>query len=280
MLAFDFDYYLPDTVKEAVDIFDSVKKEGKTPLYYGGGTEIISMGRVFNVKPDAVIDFKKIPECRGIGTDGTSVFLGAAATLNDIIESNLYPLLSLAAGRIADHTVQCKITLGGNLAGTIIYHETLPPLLLADGTIYLAGPSGTRQAPIIDVLNFNKGLRPGEIITKVSFDKRFASLPYIHVKKSKIEKIGYPLVTLFAVYDEGIINAAVSGMCDYPFRFKGIDIKNNDSATELAGQLAEQIAQPVLDDMGGSAGYRDFMFKKTLENAIIKLREQSGEKYA
>ncbi len=276
MLAFDFDYYLPDTVKEAVNIYDSVKKEGKTPLYYGGGTEIISMGRAFNVKPDAIIDYKKIPECRGLGTDGSSITLGAAATLSDIIRSDLFPLLGLAAGRIADHTIQCKITLGGNLAGTIIYHETLPPLLLADSIVRLAGPSGTRQAPIMDVLGTKNRLEPGELITAVSFDKEFASLPYVHVKKKKTEKIGYPLITLFAVCDEGILKSSVSGLTEHPFRLEDINIESGQSAAEFAQLLAKRIPQPILDNTEGSAAYRSFIFKKTLENATFRLRKQQG----
>ena len=116
MIPCDFDYYLPDTWQEAVDIFHSLKAEGKNPLYYGGGTKIISMARVSSIRPDAVIDIKKIPECQSFGTDGSKLFFGAALTLTTIRESGLYPLLSHAAGRIADHTVQCKLTLGGNLA--------------------------------------------------------------------------------------------------------------------------------------------------------------------
>ena len=56
MIPYDFDYFLPDTWQEAVDIFHSLKAEGKNPLYYGGGTEIISMARVGSIRPDAVID--------------------------------------------------------------------------------------------------------------------------------------------------------------------------------------------------------------------------------
>lgn len=272
MLAFDFDYYLPDTAEEAVDIYDTAVKQGKTPLYYGGGTEIISMGRVFSVRPDVVIDYKNIPECRGVGTDGNVITLGAAATINDIIASGVFPLLGLAAGRIADHTVQCKITLGGNLAGTIIYHETLPPLLLADSTIYIAGPAGARRAPIKDVLGIKNGLRPGELITGVSFDRKFAALPHIHAKRKTAEKIGYPLLTLFAIYNEGVLSCAASGLCSYPFRFGDINIGNNTKPEEIASQLAESIPQPVLDDIEGSAGYRGFLFKKTVENAVTELR--------
>lgn len=48
---------------EAVDIYTRLCSEGKQPLYYGGGTEIISMARTHNIYTDAVIDIKGIPEC-------------------------------------------------------------------------------------------------------------------------------------------------------------------------------------------------------------------------
>lgn len=273
MLGFDFDHYLPDTIKEAVDIYDSVKKEGKAPYYYGGGTEILSMSRVWSIKPDAIIDIKKIPECLRIGTDGTTIFIGAAVTLNDIAECDVYPLLGLAAGRIADHTVQCRLTLGGNLAGTVMYHEALLPLLLADSVIDIAGPYGTRKALITEVLNFKKNLNPEELIIRVCFDKKYASLPYVHVKKSKTEKIGYPLVSLCAICQDGIMRAAASGLCDYPFRFEDINIGSGQTPGELAQQLAQKIPGPVLDDIGGCAAYRLFIFEKTVENTIIRFRK-------
>jgi CO/xanthine dehydrogenase FAD-binding subunit len=135
MIAFDFDYYLPDTLQEATSLYLSLQSAGKKPLYYGGGTEIISMARLDSIQPGAVIHIKKIPELREIGLNGTRIIFGAALTLDEVARSGLFPLLGLAAGRIADHTIQLKLTLGGNLAGTIIYHETMLPLLLADAAI-------------------------------------------------------------------------------------------------------------------------------------------------
>jgi len=277
MLAFNFDYYLPDTVQEAIDIYDSVRQEGKKPYYYGGGTEIISMGRVFNVIPDAVIDIKKIPECCGIGTDGKQLIFGSAVTLSSIYESGLFPLLGLAAGRIADHTIQCKLTLGGNLAGTIQYHETLLPLMLSESTIFIASPDGMRQAPIRDVLTSGKRLAPGELIIKVSLDAKFASLPYAHIKKSKTEKIGYPLVSLSALHSDGNLCLAASGLCEHPFRFNDIQIDNGQSAYEIVQQLQQGIPAPVLDDMEGSSRYRIFIFQRTAENIIREFREHKGK---
>ena len=62
MIPFDFDYYLPNTVEEAVELFQNLDTEGKNPLYYAGGTEIVSFCRRQLIKPAALIDIKGIEE--------------------------------------------------------------------------------------------------------------------------------------------------------------------------------------------------------------------------
>ena len=49
MIAFDFEYYKPDTVEDAVKLYNKLNSNGKKPIYYGrGGTEFISMARMNN----------------------------------------------------------------------------------------------------------------------------------------------------------------------------------------------------------------------------------------
>lgn len=273
MIAHDFDYYLPDTWQEAVDIHAALQREGKTPLYYGGGTEIISMARVHNIMPDAVIDIKKIPECSCMGTDGAQLFFGSALTLGIIHDGGLFPLLSLAGGRIADHTIQRKLTLGGNLAGTIIYHEMLLPLLLADSTIFVASTQGLREAPIANVLGSGKKLPAGDLIVKVSLGRDYAACPFAHIKKPKIEKIGYPLVSVAALYMDGAMRLAASALCPFPFHFKPIEIDDSLPPSAVIAQLEQQLSAPILDDLEGSAAYRRFIFNKTTENIINEFRQ-------
>jgi CO/xanthine dehydrogenase FAD-binding subunit len=268
MLPYDFDYYRPDTLQEAVQIYDAVIKEGKQPYYYGGGTEIIGMSRVFNIRPDAVIDIKSIPECRGYGTDGSTLVFGAAATLNDIKQANLFALFSLTAGRIADHTIQCRLTLGGNLGATIIYRETLLPLLLADAAIEIAYPGGTKTVPIAQALSEGKRPAPGELIVRVFVDGQTAALPFFHIKKSKTEKIGYPLVTVCAIAEKNGLRLAASGLCAYPFRFADTAMNDGTDTNECTQTLISQIPAPVLNDLEGSSEYRLFVFEKTVEKII------------
>lgn len=272
MLPFDFDYYLPDTLNEAVDIFTSIQKEGKKPLYYSGGTEIISMGRVFNIVPDAVIDIKKIPECGVMGTDGTQLVFGSALTLNSINKSGLFKLLGLACGRIADHTIQCKLTLGGNLAGTIRYHETFLPLVLADSVIHIASAKGIRQVPIAGLISNGVSLSPGELLVKVTLDNKFASLPCAHIKKSKTEKIGYPLISLSAINVQNTMRLAASGLTEYPFRFPDILFDEGQTPADITRNITGMISSPVFDDIEGCAAYRRFIFERTTENIIRELK--------
>lgn len=268
MLAFDFDYYLPDSVQEATDIYFMASRAGKQPYYYGGGTEIISMSRVYNLKPDVVIDIKNIRECQGFGTDGSRLTFGSAVSLKDISESGLFPLLALASGRIADHTIQVKITLGGNLAGTVYYHETLPPLMVCDSMITVACPGGgLKEVPIGDVLDVDKGLKPGELIVNVSLDQKFIGLPYAHIKKVQIEKIGYPLISASSIRKQDVIRIAVSGLCAYPVRLGDIPL-GKGKTNELIEESFRSVTKPLLDDVSGSAKYREFILKKTIEKII------------
>ncbi len=276
MIPFNFDYYLPDTWREAVDILDTLQKQGKSPLYYAGGTEIISMSRVFNIRPDGVIDIKKIPDCVEMGGTGSRLVFGSAVTLNDIGRSGLFPLLSLAGGRIADHTVQCRLTLGGNLAGTIRYHETLLPLLLADSSLFIASPQGVRQVPVAEALSMGKRLPPGELIIRAEVDRAFAKQPYAHIKKSKTEKIGYPLISLAALNAQGTLRLAASGLCEHPFRFCDVPVDNGRLPADTVEMLALSIPEPVADDIEGSAAYRMFIFKRTVEKIIAAFRSGRG----
>ena len=277
MIAYDFDYYLPDTCQEAADTYSTLQAAGTNPLYFGGGTEIISMARVGSIKPGAVIDIKKIPECRVLGTDGQHLVFGAALTLSTVRECGLYPLLSLAAGRIADHTVQCKLTLGGNLAGTIHYHETLLPLLLADATLHVANAQCVRELPVCDMLNMGKKLAPGDLLLSVSMGKRYAAYPFAHIKKTKAEKIGYPLVSVAALSLDGTLRLAASALCSNPFRFKDIPASDNRPPMDIVRELSANLPEPVLNDLEGSPGYRQFIFEKTAERIIMNFR-QSGAK--
>lgn len=274
MIPFNFDYYRPDSIEEAVQIYETLNNEGKEPLYYGGGSEIISMARVNNIKTKAVIDLKAIPECIVFDNHGDYLYVGSSVTLSAISEANLYPLLTKACGRIADHTMQCKITIGGNVCGTIIYKETILPLLLSDCSVLVASKDGVKKVSIHNIFNQDLKLKKGDFIIQFMIEKKYLSLPYFHVKKTKNEKIDYPLLSLAAILDEGEIKFAFSGLCNFPFRstkFESEFGNKENSIEKRINRAIKHLPVPILNDITGSEQYRLFVLKNTLLNIEEKL---------
>ncbi|HML37660.1 MAG TPA: FAD binding domain-containing protein [Bacillota bacterium] len=278
MIPYTFDYYRPGTIEEAVHIYQELDAAGKSPLYYSGGSEIISMARVNNILTKAVIDLKAIPECIVLEKHGGLLYIGASETLSAISESNLYPLLTKACGRIADHTMQCRITIGGNVCGTIIYKEAILPLFLSDCSAVVAGKDGIRKIPVHKLFDETLRIKKGEFIVQFMIEEKYLTLPYYHIKKTKNEKIDYPLLSVAAVCEEGNIRIAFSGLCEFPFRSAKIESEMNNSEVTLEERVRKvmnQIPAPVLNDISGSDRYRLFMLKNILINIE---REMEGQR--
>lgn len=276
MIPFKFEYYKPDTLKEAFDLYDYIKGQGKTPLYYGGGSEIITMSRANNLHMDAVIDLKGIPECCRIEMPDNKLIIGSTVTLSQISESGLFPLLGQTAARIADHTVQCRLTIGGNICGTIIYKETLLPLMICESRAVIYGKNGKREVQINQIFDKKLRLMPGEILSEIITDSNYLSLPYVHVKKTKSDKIAYPLLTVAAIKKDNNIKIAFSGLENHPFRSREIESfinGENMSDDEKINRIIEFQQSKVLDDAEGSSRYRTFVLKNTLENTLKMLEK-------
>lgn len=166
MIPTDFVYCRPDTLEEAAQTHAQLLRDGFSPVYYGGGSEIITMARSGSISPGAVIDIKRIPECNVMEMDKEHLAIGAANSLCRIKESKLFDPLGTACGRISDHTNQCRITLGGNLCGTIQYRECSLALMLCDTKLLLFGPGGMRTVAMEDVFDGRMRLGESEFIVQ------------------------------------------------------------------------------------------------------------------
>lgn len=271
MIPFDFEYYKPETITQAVELFLNLTEQGKQPMYYGGGTEIISMARANNIFTQGVIDIKGIPECNEIRYQGTNLIVGSAVTLTKISESNLFPLLGTTVARIADHTIQGKITLGGNIAGTIMYREAVLPLLIADSRVVIAGREGMKQIPLREMFHGRIRLKGGELIVQFITKSRYANLPFFHRKITKIEKIDYPLVTVVAIKKDKRVLLGFSGLCNYPFRSIEMEEYLNEIGVPRELRIKNALSHvpaPILEDIHGSGEYRRFVLKNTLLDVL------------
>lgn len=268
-----FAYYMPENLSEVNGLISTM--QDKNYLFYGGGSEIISMTRVKNINPDAVIDIKSISECRELEVRDSKINIGAAVTLYEIKESNIFPLLGTTISRIADHTNQCRITLGGNICGSIIYKESILPLLLADAQVNIFSNGNIVTKNIKEVFDKKLLLAKGEFITSVSINERYRELPYVHVKRVKNSKTDYPLLTVAAINDNGRIKIAFSGLFNYPIRDESIENIINDKnkgIEERANEVVSNLPDIPLNDLIASSQWREFILKRMLIEILGRLQ--------
>ena len=91
MIPFNFDYHRPGSLGEAVEAYARADRDGRKPSYLAGATEITTFCRMGRMKPGALVDIKRIPECRARGEEGNELVFGAALTLNEVIEGGSLP---------------------------------------------------------------------------------------------------------------------------------------------------------------------------------------------
>lgn len=272
MIPFDFEYYRPETPEEAFSCFARLSKAGKAPVWYAGGTELISMARVGSIRFGAAVDLKSVPDCTRLGVERGRLHLGAALTLTQLAQSGLFPLLGRTVARIADHTVQDKLTLGGNLAGTIQYREAALPLLLCNAKALVMTAKGPQERPFAQVFPGRLALEPGEFLLSVDVPVEAAALPHCHAKRTKLDKIDYPLVTLCAVREGRTVRAAVTGYGDAPLVLPGEAL--NDAGmdrTARAGKVCAEVAEQGRDSLSGSRAYKDFVLAAMVAQALADL---------
>ncbi len=274
MLPFDFEYYRPETLNEAVDLYQYLDQHGKQPMFFSGGTELITLGRIDLVYTEAVIDIKGIAECNVMQISGDHLFLGSTHTLTQIEEANLFPLLTKTASEVADHTARGKITLGGNICAQIYYREAVLPFLLSDSHVLIIGSEGQKIVPINDIFQGQLRLQKGEVLAQLATESKFIRAPFFTVKRRQQWETGYPLITLAALKVDRRIRVAISGLCPFPFRSIEVEDSINNRGPSVESRVDQAIAvlpQPILNDVEGSAEYRLFVLRNLLIDAVKSL---------
>ncbi|NQX63331.1 FAD binding domain-containing protein [Paenibacillus qinlingensis] len=279
MISFDFEYELPATIEEAIQAFQRADLLGLDPIYYSGGTEIITMARLNQLRTGAMIDVKAIPESNVLMHKDGQWIVGAARTLTELADDNSFPLLTETVLHLADQTNRNKITIGGHLCGKLFYREALLPFLLTDSQVVLASPKGVRQASIHTVFNGGLRLEKGEMLIQIITDQRYLDQLTFTVKRTKIAYIDYPIVRICAMKTGGWMRFAFAGVSAVPFRSHQIDERLNDHSLRPEMRIDQAIRSwplPVLNDMLASADYRRFVLHNTLSDTLAALERRGG----
>jgi CO/xanthine dehydrogenase FAD-binding subunit len=156
-------YVAPTTVSDAVKILADAS--GPTRVM-SGGTDLLVQLRTGRLKPELIIDTKKIPGIMGISGSAAEGFTIGAATPGAVLGEHealvaAYPGVVEAANLIGSTQVQGRASLAGNLCNASPAADSVPAVIAAGGTVTIAGPSGTRTAAVESIVTGSIVTGPG-----------------------------------------------------------------------------------------------------------------------
>src|SRR5579864_5713784 len=132
---------LGDALKMLRDEGPLVPMAGCTDLYVS-----LNFG---TLRQTRFLDLWRLDTLRRIEQHGSILSIGALATCTDLIRSaavnRRLPMLVAAARDVGGVQIQNRGTLGGNVANASPAGDTLPVLAVAEATVVLQGPAGTRR---------------------------------------------------------------------------------------------------------------------------------------
>src|SRR5205085_3441971 len=100
------------------------------------------------VKPDLIVDTKRIPDLIGIREEGGFYVIGAATpgvmlSANEQLEHAL-PGVVEGVDLIGSTQIQGRASIAGNLCNASPAADSVPPVIAARATAVVVGPSGRR----------------------------------------------------------------------------------------------------------------------------------------
>ncbi len=158
----------PATVAEALAAL--AERADARPI--AGGTDLMVQLRDGRRLAGCLVDLGRLG-LAGIRRAGDAIEVGAATTMDAIAADadiqRSFPALARAARQVGAWPIQCRATLGGNLANGSPAADTAPALLVAEAIVTVVSAAGTRRLPIAEffVGPGRTALAPGELVTSV-----------------------------------------------------------------------------------------------------------------
>jgi carbon-monoxide dehydrogenase medium subunit len=274
MLLREVSYARPATVEEAVDLLS--EHDGARAL--AGGQTLVNVMKQRAASPDVLVDLGKLDELRTIAVSGSTLEIGAMATLTSLIRSSevevTRPVLAEVASTVADVQVRNRGTLGGNICVNDPTNH-FPPLLVALGaTMKIRNAGGEREIPAEEffVGVFETAVSEGDLLTRIS-------VPAV----GKGAGDGMAGVTLGA-HGTYIANAAASVadgawrvvlgcVAAVPVRATAVEERLDGSVDEAAARAAVEGLGATLDppsDVHASADYRRSLAETSAVRAVLQ----------
>lgn len=265
----DFQHVRPTTVDEALGLL-----EDPDALPYHGGTELLAVMRIGLLRPQRLVDLKRVTELASITTEDDHVVVGGGATHRQVaadpVVRQRVPLLAEVVQRVGNVRVRASGTVAGNLCFAEPKSDLATVLLALDAQAVLRSPSGERTLPVDEFLvaAYVTDLQPGELLTQVRLRADYAQQA-VYRKYQTEERPSVGVAVVLSHLADPPCRVAVGAVGERPILFtapapEGID----------PGAIVEQL--DVIPDLGGAEDYKRHVTAVTIARAVDELRGEAA----
>jgi len=174
MIPAQFDYQVPTTLEEAVNLLAANPDEAKI---LAGGHSLIPAMKLRLAQPAVLVDIGRIKDLSYIREEGDQIDIGAMTTHYQLESSKLLhdicPLLPDCAAQIGDVQVRNKGTIGGSVAHSDPAGDWPAAIIALKAQMVVVGAGGERTINaddfFIDLLT--TALEPGELLREIRVPK-------------------------------------------------------------------------------------------------------------
>jgi CO/xanthine dehydrogenase FAD-binding subunit len=282
-------YAKPETVEEAL------------ALLSGGSWRILAGGTDFypaqGARPlrDSVLDINGLSSLRGIARDGDDIVIGARTTWTDIIRADLPPAfdaLKLAAREVGSVQIQNTGTVAGNLCNASPAADGAPALMVLDAEIVLRAKHGERRLPLKDFILGNRKTdrQANELVTalRIPGSATAGQSSFLKLGARRYLVISIAMAAVRLAVDAGgrVGEAAIAvGACSavaqrLPLLEKALLGHPADASLRDIVEPGHLAPLAPIDDVRGSAAYRQRAAREIVARALVMAVESSPERQA
>jgi len=278
IIPFDFEYYEPRTLDEALELLSKYREDAKV---LAGGTDLLVKMKIRLVEPKVIVNIKKIPGLSYIVEEANVIRIGALTKLIDIEKSVLVrkhlPALYDAVLVMGSVQVRNMATIGGNLCNASPAADTAPPLLVHGARVKLVSKRGFR---VVSLEEFFEGpgktiMEPDEILLEVIAEKRGRGASAFKKISRVAVDISIASSAVYVVIEDNMIKEAriaLGSVAPRPLRARktensivGLRIGSRELREAL--QLLDEEVSPITD-IRSTADYRKYVAKVLTWDAL------------
>lgn len=268
-----FSYAAPRSKAELFSILED--QEGKAKVL-AGGTDLLVNIRNGVMKPELVVDIKKVSGYEGISySPSEGLVIKPAVTINEILRDpavrDHYPLLQECGHDLASYQVRNRATLMGNVVNASPCSDMAPALLCLGARAVIASGKGTREIPFTEFFTGVKKtvLSPTEVLEAVIIPPQAGDTRGAYKKFKRINGHDLGIVGVAVGIKDDVLRIAVSSAAPTPVVTPELPAS---ISPEDAVAATRRIINPI-SDVRCSKEYREFMVDVFVKRLLAEVRK-------